>query len=174
MRRRFGGPTFTMLAPKFPWGSDPSRGPIGNPPFLRHTVTAAPVRLDRGSIIGRMNADPLGIALQEGEFTVANNDFSDRAVLILGEYRLVSNIDFMAGAGVNATATNIAAAISRVRGFSATAVLAVVTVEYSDGPISEVDFRSTYFGTVINFTPFAPTNGFLETGRPAIAAPLLA
>jgi hypothetical protein len=179
MRRRFGGPSFMMLTPVHPYGTDPTvPGLLGSPLPLRHTTTCGPIRLDRQFIIARMNEDPLGINPQQCTFLVANNDFSTgRAILHLGDHRLISGVDFEIGLNVNATATNIIAAVNRLGGGLAAAAGAVpngVVVTIDDQPISKVDCRVVHYGTIVNFTTFDPDDGFMAGGRPEITAPLLA
>ena len=167
-----------MLTPVYPHGTDPSiPGPMGSPLPLRHTTTAGVLRAEGcQNVVGRMF---IRAGLQpfpaNGMFTVANNDFSERVVLHLGEHKLISNIDFTPGVNVNATATAVANAINGIAsGFLATVLGPVVGVQWGNGPIDEVDFRAVHHGAITNFTPFAPADGFLQAGRPSMAAPLLA
>ena len=177
MRRVYGGLSFTALCPVYPHGTDPTiPGVAGSPLPIRRTVQSGNISSEGGkAIVGRMdNGAGLAPTPATGSFTVANNNFATgRAVLVMGDYRLISNIDYIPGAGVNATATSVAAAINRLPGFDAVAVAAEVQVTWAEGPVDEVDFRAIHQGTVVNFTPFAPATGFLLVGRPVITSPLL-
>ena len=175
VRRRFATPAQTRLIRTYPYGRDPAvPGLLGMPTPLINTVRFGIIGGEGGkSYHGNMQPGPAGVALSNGQFTVANNDFTTGlAVLVLGEYLIRSNIDFIPGVGVAATATAVAAAINRLPGFSASALGAVVTVEWG-GTIDEVDFYATHYGTITNFTPLIPNNGRMAMGRPAIAAPEL-
>jgi len=109
-----------------------------------------------------------------GQFTVANNNFgTGRAVLVIGNYRLISNIDFIPGGGAPATAAAIAVAIGRLPGFAAIPAGADVLVGYQSGPADEISFRAEHYGTVINFDPFVPANELLAAGSPNIEPPAL-
>ena len=116
MKIRRGGRSFQMLVPVLPYGTDPTiPGLLGSPFPIRETVTCGPMSLDRKNLIARMNIGVNPITVQAAVFTVANNDFSSRAKILFGNHSLLSNVDFLPGAGVNATAANIAAAINRLR-----------------------------------------------------------
>lgn len=99
-----------------------------------------------------------------GAVTVANNTFSPgSATLIVGPFALAADRDFVAGGGVNATATAIAAAINNLPGYEAAAVGAEVTVE---GPLgaapASLAFTATYRGSLQNFTfTWTGVEGFL-------------
>jgi hypothetical protein len=108
-----------------------------------------------------------------GAITVADNDFSTGlAELVLGEYRLLAQLDFAIGALPANTATNVAAAISALPGWTATAALDVVEVTRELGPADEVDFQALHHGTKVNFT-LVPSTGTLGGGNPVIGSPLL-
>lgn len=87
------------------------------------------------------------------EITVASNNFTSRAVLYLHTYKLISGLDWVVGGGINDSATNLAAAINTLDGFSATAVGAVITVLGPKGAAGfGIPFRSSYDGAIVNFT----------------------
>lgn len=110
---------------------------------------------------------------RSGSFTVADNDFSTGWVeLFLGDYRLLSGVEYAIGLNVNATAANLAAAISAMPGFTASALGAVVTVVFND-PMGEIDFRAVHRGSHTNFTTFTPSTGYLGGGDPTIGAPVI-
>ena len=173
MRRRYGTPAQTRLVRTYPHGTDPAvQGLLGHPMPIMNTVRFGIIGGPGGKPIhGNMHTDAPGVAQVNGQFTVADNDFTTGlAVLVLGEYRVISNIDFIPGVGVNDTAIAVAAAISRLPGFSATPTAAVVAVTW-DGTIDVVDFYALHYGTKVNFTPFIPASGEMAMGRPAILAP---
>jgi hypothetical protein len=164
------GQPFTVLVGNFPYGSDPThnlpafQAPTPSRQAATHQVlTVGDNRVSAQNHIGLMVGAP---AVKTGTLTVADNDFSTgTAVLALGDFTLTSGIDYVIGGSVNATATNIAAAITTLPGFEATAVAADVTIDYTSGPADIVDFRVVYYGTKTNFT-LSPTDGFLGNGGP--------
>ena len=173
MKRRFGGTFATRLVRTYPYGTDPALpGLIGAPTPIRNTMRFGVITGEGGyAKNGWMNAGAAGPIPSAGEFTVADNDFTTGiALLVLGEYKLIANVDFIPGIGVNATATAVAAAISRLPGFGATSNGPLVQVTW-DGPVDEVEFYAIHYGTVVNFDPFDPVTGFIGMGRPAISAP---
>lgn len=112
------------------------------------------------------------IASGTGQILVLNNNFANRAYVLVGPYRFESDVDFAAnGLALGVVATNLAAAISRLtpQGFSATSVGPVVSVLAPNGPGAWV-LAAEYEGMVLNFS-FTPSNGYLATGGPAVSGP---
>lgn len=104
----------------------------------------------------------------EAEVTVDDNDFSAGAVIRIGEFELIANIDFVEGASSTDTASAIAAAISNLPGYSATNVGPIVTVVGKKGAQGKADrFEVQGFGAVNNFSDVSVFNG----GSPEIGAP---
>ena len=168
------GRAFRALVGIYPYGTNPGSSNVFDQPHaLRQTVTLSVVHAGGGdahSHSSRMGViGPLGG--QTGVITVASNDFSAMAEIFLGNYRLLANVDFVVGAAVGDTATNIAAAINQFPGFSASVNMAAVTVLYSDGSAADVDFRPLHYGEVVNFT-FVP-DGLMTKGNPQSAAPIM-
>ena len=169
----------TILVGTLQYGSDPSHNNsvFQAPPRLREAITYQPINTnwDGGVHANHVNGSFLGaIAPKTADVTVDDNDFSTGvALLILGDFELASNVDYAIGGSTTLTAVNIAAAITGLPGFSATNVGAVITIEFSTGPASEVEFRVSHRGTVTNFTPLDPTTGFMDNGAPAVSAPVL-
>jgi hypothetical protein len=99
-----------------------------------------------------------------GVVTVANNTFAPgSASLFVGPFELAANRDFIAGGGVNATATAIAAAIDNLPGYDAAAVAADITVT---GPLgvapASLAFSATYRTSTRNFTfTYTGATGYL-------------
>jgi len=89
-----------------------------------------------------------------GDVEVSDNGFQGtQASLFVGPFELASNRDFVVAGAAGATATNIAAAISNLPGYDATAAGAVVTVEGPAGAVGDrLRFRAAYRGGVKNFT----------------------
>lgn len=105
--------------------------------------------------------------------TVADNTFTNAATLYVGDYSFTSGVDFAVGGGVNATATNIAAAIDGVGGYEAVAVGAVVTVTAPAGPNGDNVFADAeYTGTVRNFT-LVPSTWYMTGGEPYVGPPVI-
>jgi len=175
---RAHGQEFTVLVGNFPYGSDPSHNlpAFQAPPPSRQGVTYQVVGFgDGGAHAQNANARIGGTAgPKTASFTVDDNDFSTGpAVLTLGPFEVISNVDYVVGSSDAVTATNIAAAISNLAGFSATANLAVVSVEYDIGPADIVDFSVVHHGTIENLTPLTPATGTMANGGPGIVAPAL-
>jgi len=77
-------------------------------------------------------------------------------------------IDYTPVAVPGNVATEVAAAISNLKGFTALAVGPVVTVTGPTGPDGgTVPFYAVYGGSVTNFT-FVPADGYLTVGAPVI------
>jgi len=156
-----------------------TRAECFDPAWDGYTIPTPRTTVDQGVVVKggtNRNARITGTAPPVGQtavFTVADNDFTTgRAEVHIGNVRLLSVLDFVIGAGVNNTATNIATAISTLEDFVAVAVGAVVTVTYLP-PMDEVTFRVAHYGTVTNFTPLVPATGFMtSTGDPVIGPPL--
>lgn len=169
--RTAGG--FTLHVQTYPYGTDPTRAGIwGKPPPLRSTVTLGPIHDAKGAFANGMMVTPItGYVPATGSFVVADNTFPAVAELLIGDYRLLNNFDYAIGVGVNQTATNIAAAISRLPNFSASAVGATVTVRCFQ-QADEVVFKAIHHGAVVSFDTFTG-NGFLTRGVPQAGAPVL-
>lgn len=173
MKRRRATPTKTLLVGIQPWGTDPTiHGLLGQPNKTINTVEFNVISTEGGqNINANLATGPAGPTAATGEFTVADNDFTTgAAILFLGENKIISDIDFIPGVGVDDTATAIAAAISRLPGFSATSNGALVMVEW-EGSFDEVEFYARHYGTKTNFSTFVPDNNFFAMGRPYISAP---
>jgi len=177
-RSRAHGQAFTTLVGNFPYGSSPDHNlPVFQaPPPTRQAVSSQVVGFRDGAahavnINARING---AFAAKTASFTVNNNDFSTgAAVIILGDFELVSAVDYAIGAAVGNTATNIAAAITNLPGFTATPTGADVAVEYDAGTADIVDFSITHYGTITNFTAITPATGEMANGSPNISAPVL-
>lgn len=175
MKRRYATPAQTHLVGIQPWGTDPTvHGLLGQPNPTISTAKFGVISKDGGNNINaRLQTGPAGPHSSTGEFTVADNDFTTGQVtLILGENRVISDIDFIPEVLVADTAAALVVAINRLPGWAATSNGALVMVEWC-GPIDEVEFYALHYGTKTNFTPFVPANGFLAMGRPNITAPEL-
>ena len=179
-------PRFTLLVANLRGGSDPSRGPSGNPVHVRTAFTQQHfpdvVRQGFGVGPGTQSPEEPGVRTRHwnlldtnagipvassGTVTVANNDFSAGATLYLGSYTLISGEDFVVGGSANATATNLAAAIDALPGFSAPAPAAnVVSI---DGPMglngNDLLFEALYGGSIQNYT-LSPDDGSLDGAEP--------
>ena len=178
-KRVHGPPAFKMLVRTYPSGTDPSASPPVLPVPLRNMVTSGPILFDGNTVlqIGRFVVDPGGpppIAPAFGRVVVADNDFSTgRAIVLLGDFKLISNIDFIPGADVNATAITLAAAISNLPGYIGTPIGAAVRINYYSGPSDQITLEARHYGSIANFTPIIPATGEMAVGWPRIGPPLL-
>lgn len=106
-----------------------------------------------------------------GTVTVSNNTFSADAILFLGEYELVNGVDYTVGGTAGDTATNLAAAISNLSGYTASASGSDVDIEGPNGPFGgKIILDVEYEGTVQNFS-LSPDDGFLAVGEPQLDSP---
>jgi hypothetical protein len=107
---------------------------------------------------------------------VADNDFTTgSAEVILGDYHLLSHIDFQPDiGGAAATAIALAAAINRFPGFTASlpGPPGTIVVRGMNGDDDQVTFEVRHFGTHTNFT-LSPTSGFFTVGSPVLGPPVL-
>ena len=169
------GAPFRMLTWNYPYGYDPSIMPRPLP--LRQNVTNGVIWDSKGAkcINGRVGSTTTPVILpSSATITVASNNFATgRVVLLLGNYELVSYLDFQPGGTVGLTATAIAAAISLLPGFSAIAVGAVITINYDSGPMDQIEIRAVHYGQTVNLTPIVSAGGFMIAGSPDIQPPLL-
>jgi len=170
-RKTRAQPPFTILVDGLIQGSDPSRGTAGNPVRSRRAYEFQVFTTDGNRYYnGLSEGEPPAPAT--ATLTVADDDHTTGyAYIYIGDYQLVADVDYVTGGGVNATATNIAAAISRLKDFSATALGAVVSI---DGPLG-LDgetwrFEGEYGGSKTNYT-LVPADGFLTSGDPHIGPP---
>lgn len=168
-----GSPSFRRNVANQASGSTPDSG--RNPTITRSTYEAAYIAegnrrpnhgMPSAGGSGAIDVRPTGV------FTVADNNFSTGTCIIkIGDFEFVSGVDFVAGAGVNATATNIAAAINALPGWSASALAADVTVFYPHA--GKVRFEARHHGTIVNITPLNPADGFLQYGGTQLEPPTL-
>jgi hypothetical protein len=155
-------------------GTDPSER--ANPRPIRNTVTTEVALVDGGHQVLNANIrqDVWGLAPEMGSFTVLDNDFSTGSVsLTLGDYQLISYVDFTPGATVHDTALAISASITKLPGFSASVVGAVVSVIYDTGTADIVEFSVLQLGQKVNLGNFTPNNGYLAVGSPSIQPPII-
>jgi len=169
------GKKFRAAVAHFPYGTDQSSSNSFNQPKpIRKTVTVGTVSEDslHKTTFAQIGLVGGVIAPQTGTITVNSNVFTALAEVILGDYRLLAGSDFAIGALADNTANNLAAAINTLPGFSATANLADVLVEYHDGSAADVEFRAMHYGSVENFI-MAPANGMMTKGSPQVVAPTI-
>ena len=180
----------TILVANLEAGSDPSRNSAGNPVkvrtgFVRQNLPD--VSRDGGDIWERSpsNQTP-GTHTAQGlltytvadtpvrascTITVVDNTFTLPATIVIGGFRLTSGVDYTVGGGVNATATNVAAAIDGLPTFSAVAVGATVTVADSYGPNgNNIPVQVLYTGSVQNFSV---SSNYMAGGEPFVGPPTL-
>lgn len=165
------GQAFTTLHGVLTHGSDPSRGESGNPVKHISTVTSQVLHHQGHRDIQGLRAG--AYTPQTASFEVVDNDFSTGvATLLLGDYEIKSNLDYLPGVDAAATAAVIATAIGRIPEFTASALLAVVSIT-REPPMDRVEFRVLFQGTVVNFTSVTPENGWMEQGAPTVSPPTI-
>lgn len=177
-------PPFTLLVATLKGGSDPSRGPSGNPQVQVRTYTqqyfpevpgVGPrvsypgmqgLTTRRGMLAGTR-------ARAEGEVTITSAAFLGPTSLLLGQYTLISGEDFTVDpASVNNTATNLAAAIDQLPEYEASSVGAVVTIIGPEGPQGdEILFVAS--GVSAGNLSLDPATGSLGGAGPVIGPPTL-
>ena len=166
-RQTRGLPPYRILVDGLAHGSDPSKGTSGNPVRNRVAFDRQIFSTNEGlNYLGHAEGDILAAT---ADLEVVDDDHTTGLTkLYLGVYELLADVDYVTGGGLNATATNIAAAISRLRGFTALAVGPVVTVTGPTGPDGgTIPFYAVYGGSVTNYT-FTPADGYLTVGAPVI------
>lgn len=164
---RWASKPFKMLVGVSRPGDPSGNGPNPNPVPIRQTHTMGVGQMGRKRFQAGMEAG--GKTAGTSTITVSSNDFNTgRALLILGDYRFESTVDFAVGGSANATAGNIANLINTLPGYTAGAVGPVVTVSWSG--LGEVEFRAEHHGSIQNFT-LAPTNDLLTQATPSPGAP---
>lgn len=166
------GEAYTTLHGVLEKGSDPSLGEIrGNPVKHIETVTRQNIRQDNGEdFIALIDGD---YSVQTAELEVADNDFTTgTAEIVLGEYTLISNVDYLVGGTTGATATNIAAAIDNLPQYSAIAAGSVVEIT-REPPLERVDFFVRHNGSITNFTNLVPDARLMDSGSPDVSPPIL-
>lgn len=181
-------PTFTMLVANIEGAGDPSQGdnPVklrtgfrkqmfpevtrGNVPVKVEDTRTPSVHTDQGLLDYTVSPIPVRT---EVSVTVADNDFSAKATLRLGGLTVTSGVDFTVGGTTDLTAAALAAAVDGLPGFSASAVLSVVTIRGPVGPNGDnIRFDARYAGSISNYT-LSPTTGFLGGGDPDIGPPAI-
>lgn len=161
---------FKMLVGIVPYGGNPAiPGVLGTPVKKRTTVTLGPILTNAGAVgngtMHHVHTDATG------SFTVADNTFPGPVELVLGDYHIFNSFDYLVGAAAADTAANIAAAICKLPGFSATSLLAVVTVK-STAQADDIEFRAHQHSTVDAFNAFTGS-GYLVKGLPVAGPPII-
>jgi len=177
---------FTMLVGTLRQGSDPSLGPAGNPDVTRSTATMQympevavrggprTVSLNndaRGLTTYRGNLlEPSGLGPQNSTGTVQLTSvaFDGPTSLILGQYTLTTDEDFVVTAAVASTTANLTTAINSLPDYSAVDD-GVDTITIT-GPVgltgNVIEFRAAGVSPY-HFT-LAPADGSLDGAEPTI------
>lgn len=175
---------FTLLVATLKQGSDPSRGPSGNPQV--HVQTYTQQLFPQVPGIGPRAYYPgiQGLTTQTGvitgsrqrssaEITVTSANFLGPTSILLGQYTLISGEDFTVDpASAANTATAIAAIISTLPGYSATALGAVVSLEGPEGPDANRILFEVSGVSAGNLT-LNPSDGSLGGAGPTFGPPLI-
>lgn len=104
---------------------------------------------------------------QTGSVTIASFDITTGAAEVhIDKYVLVAGEDFLAGGSTAVMATNLAAAIANLNGYSLT--VAVGSTVNVVGPLGSQNrtWKTRVFGTIANFSAITPENGLLAYGDP--------
>lgn len=174
---------FTLLVANLAGGGDPSRGV--NPTKIRtgfelqvlgeipreanESRVGDPQTPGLRSQTGLLIDTVAGVPVRStGTILVADNDFTNPAILQLGPYTITSGEDFTVGGSTALTAAALAAAIDALPQFSASAVLSTVTVSGPFGPNGNTThFEAVYRGAIENYT-LTPSSDFLADAEPYI------
>lgn len=175
----------TMLVPRLTGGSDPSRGV--NPTKASETYTFQHIHEipNRGEDLVLKDPGHEGISTKMGMLTgnpanatgdvqITSNTFTDRAILYLGEYEIVSGVHWTVGGSIAASAAALATYIDSLPEYSATDdTVDTVTITGPFGPDGNyIRFEATYEGAVANFV-LAPATGTLDSASPTFGPPTL-
>lgn len=174
-------PVYDLLVGINSQGTYPDSGSLGinnKDVYLRRRFQEQQINVSStGTVLhsipgGKLNTDG-GFLVAKATFTVADNDFSGGAEIVVGEFVLVPGVDFTVGVDANTTAVNIAASISNLPEYSATAPgSGVVSINGKKGPQGLVEpFSVTPLGAVDNFSVVDPVLGFFIQGEPAVGPP---
>jgi len=148
----------------------PANVPIEPGTFTVYWVSGAAVMSQTADAAGVFAGDgnPAGSTINHGTGALlidTTGDIPDAATAITVDYTAVITDDNVA--------TNLAAAIDGLPGFSAVAALNVVTVTGPPGPNgNDTRCSAVYRGAVQNFT-FVPATGFLSGAEPRIGPPAI-
>jgi len=178
---------FTMLLGTLRQGSDPSLGPAGNPEVTRATATVQympEVAVKNGPDAVSLNNDTRGLTTYRGNLlepsglgpqnatgtvTVGSAVFDGPTSLILGQYTLTTDQDFVVDpASVPNTTANLTAAIDALPEYSALDDgVSEITIT---GPVglmgNVVEFRAG--GVTPNNFTLDPADGSLDGAEPTI------
>jgi len=178
---------FKMIVGALKQGSDPSRGPSGNPvvaisTYTRQSFPEIPGRGADSSYPG-IKGTTTRTGLLTGSPTAATGEITcavNQTFLLgptsihLGEHVLTSNVEWIPSSAGGpgsfaATATAIAAAISKLDGYSAVAVGPVVQVT---GPVSIIGNESLFRASGVS--PWLlPITTAMAGGQPSLGPPTI-
>lgn len=152
--------------------SDPSKGPSGNPSKVRSTATYNHVsgvsKSGQTTFIGTLDG---AVAAATASVTVgAVLEVATGDTLILGDYELIEGVHWEVGADAGASAANLAASISKLKGFSAEvngAVAEQVDITGPTGP-SQVTFKLIKRS---GNNSVSPDSGYMTIGGPSLKGP---
>ena len=174
------GPAFTSHVPCHPYGTDPSWNvkAIGQPAPIRQTSRFQWITRGNGSgVIGRMFNEE-GVPIEaEAVIAVTHANVTPGTHLIrIGKFELRPAIDFAVGGNDNALATNLAAAINALPGYSAQSNLADCEVLTTSGHGDQHPNEVIEWGAASAFLLVAlggPPE-YMDKGDPQVAPPLIA
>lgn len=182
---------FKMLVANLRQGSDPSLGSSGNPVKVRSSFTTQhfveiPGRgfeqqtkggktPGTSTRVGKLTYST-GVTPVAPTFTITVSSAASAitelpTVIILGEYKIVSDVDFAVVAGnVNTTASNLATYIATLNGWAAVPDGANVNVEIPSG----IDYNQMLLKVTGPFSgnyTISPVQGYPVKGEPYIGPP---
>jgi len=168
---RFNG-GFKMMAPAPVGYWDPSQNgmPIKPTKPSHRTVTIGVIMDSSGAVTNGMMTGTL-FSMATGSFEVVDNAFVDPVELIIGDYHIFNSVDYAIAGTKALTAANIAATISLLPGFSASAIAEVVTVQYNH-QADDTDFRVLHHGSTLTLSNLTGS-GYLTKGVPYAGPPVL-
>lgn len=155
-------------------GSDPSRGPVGNPVKKRSSFTSQQIHAKGHHGKTTYSNQRLGGGAAEATATLSVDAAVDPAhtgdTLFLGDYELLEGVNWaIAVADVNTTASRIATAISNLAGFSAVVGANPNEVDIT-GPTGPSKVTCKIVSRTGNLS-LDVTDGYMSSGKPKVSGP---
>jgi len=173
------GPSFTMLVPVHPFGTDPSQTikAHGQPPVVRSTETFQWITRGNGSGLIGLMTNAAGPTPATAAITVVQaNCVPGEHLIRVGDFELRPGVDFAVGVSDIALAANLAAAILALSGYTGvTDGIDTVTVTTTTDNGSDHRLEVVEWGAASAFTVGAlEVAGYMDRGDPEPEAPAFA